>query len=899
MKDYFIKYNKYKYKYLRLKGGKRNIYDGKQNEPDEECLTDEEKYFPIKKLNRNFLFNNREILKSNPVSDKYININKELKYEDVKLNNMLIDEIDKNNIHLLTNLKFLINDKEYDFNILLIQKHYNIIGNLIYFLTNKYLVINGIFKKEEVETMKILFNSFFQISDLGDYIDISAKSNLINKYLFINKVKELLEILYATDIDYDILIEHYNLKKKPRKKPDNIVSELDKVKFKLLKIFDDDQSKLINFIDTYKLYNDYGDLKPDMTKTSKDLDIELIKIKERKSQVGDNDKIIIEIESFIRLVKFIKYCNKIDDVTLKYFNVETSILFFFTYIGERLINYPILKKTDMIDRLFPININNVVLNLISPYNNNIIEKENQNLFDQINFYKKIIKLGKIIPTENNDCSLVSLLNYNSKLKEYLYYIISKKKINNKLVEYIEKSDETKTELEEDNKTLKKKIKKYEEKSKLEKYKSKLEKYKGELETNEGELKTNKGELEKYYSIRDKIILDRKNNLISPEHLLFIVNKQLPTFYLYSKSTKFIDSKGIIYNYSDCVENTLLQFFKTIYWDPESYRYNIKYLESDTKQLNEIKMIIESMIFDDKHDNSPDIINKFSQIVSNIPEINFIYVNNVNNDKYEIESSMENFKTIIKFILNLDLKTTDKELISYIKTINLKINDFDISSQKIIIKFKDINNKITFTILNHHSSHSIENNLPDIINKYKYKNIFIYFSNKNINTTINLDLKIFYNTIIDEYDESIRLLLPEKVNLYKTIIQYFLLNKFLYTNDFDDIILSNDLSFIIYRNDKLIYFINSLDDLDRKKCLVDSNFFLAFDTHVLYLLVRNDREELINFLDKFKNWFDSSIELYLDDKEICLINYIKHKFLDFEKHRYKNIDIIHKFLTEIS
>ena len=85
--------------------------------------------------------------------------------------------------------------------------------------------------------------------------------------------------------------------------------------------------------------------------------------------------------------------------------------------------------------------------------------------------------------------------------------------------------------------------------------------------------------ESYKSLKSniKIYEDFPENIIFPIHELYINNTKLPKLYKYSTST-FIDTDGTKKEYPDCVENTLLQFFKIIYWDPTELRYNTQILE---------------------------------------------------------------------------------------------------------------------------------------------------------------------------------------------------------------------------------------------------------------------------------------------------------------------------------
>ena len=183
-------------------------------------------------------------------------------------------------------------------------------------------------KNEVVKKFNLIQNiykKYFNIDSVNDIcIGISVKPNILNKYIFINKFRELLEILYSDITDDDELKNQIN------------------------KLYDDGDGVFVNISDTMNLYNNVIN-ETDYNKLDKKSYFDIY--------INNEIKLIKELKNFI------KYCDIIDN-TQKCTNclgIKTSLIFFASFIGAHFDKLSISKITNS---LYPININNLIYNLL-------------------------------------------------------------------------------------------------------------------------------------------------------------------------------------------------------------------------------------------------------------------------------------------------------------------------------------------------------------------------------------------------------------------------------------------------------------------------------------------------------------------------------------------------------
>jgi len=334
-------------------------------------------------LNEEIYSKNNSILKINEIieslridlkqiadkkSDKFKEIKNKIDKETLSKSKMNESIENIKNINALTfNVVNTIKDFE-KFKMLLSKQNQLIEIKILKEETSKY-----------IKSIEKIFRTYFNINtDTNDFINVSAKANLLNKYIFINKFRELLEILYLP-IDLTDENEVYII-----------------LESKIYKVYNSKEA-FVNITDMTNLYELY-------TSISSSNDVEMKSgeyIAKENTIPHDTEEIINkkyskymkkEIKLIIELRKFINYCDTIDNIDgLKIFlNIKTSLLFFASFIGVR---FNKLTIGHLHNNLFPVNSDNLVCNLLqidTPklqelYDRRIREEQVKN--DKLKIYK--------------------------------------------------------------------------------------------------------------------------------------------------------------------------------------------------------------------------------------------------------------------------------------------------------------------------------------------------------------------------------------------------------------------------------------------------------------------------------------------------------------------------------
>ena len=202
----------------------------------------------------------------------------------------------------------------------------------------------------------------------------------------------------------------------------------------------------------------------------------------------------------------------------------------------------------------------------------------------------------------------------------------------------------------------------------------------------------------------------------------------------------ITYKGIFF--ANCVENTLLQIIKILSWNNENYDIN-KLPISHHLGLNEILYLLNQTT--NKND-TPEIINKFLDIVSGLDIIEYRYPK----ERIEIISNTPNIIKSLSYLLTQNFETDIRKL---------KLN---IDYARDII----INSNITVLINPGHTEILLidQNTLEP---NYYYNNLIYYFN--NIKTNINFSKNIYlFAEGIDEYDK--QFIIKKIANIHEIIYE---------------------------------------------------------------------------------------------------------------------------------
>ena len=328
-KDYFNLYRKYKKKYLE----KKKLLGGKIPSINNKVL-------PILRIDGNFYTNNKLVVKSDTSDVKY-------NFPDASFNYKQIVDGDDSNIDYSLLYKYADHQIKIDevnsipFSLVLLQENFKILTKFYKFCTDyvdNYLTEFIFPENYDNELINKVFKTYFVFNrDTKDYITMSVKPNLLNNFLFIGKLREILEIIFSNESSD----EYFNRK--------------------IIELFVNEQ----NFINFYDMDTGYTRI----TNSLSNIDSNLLKLDKYGSKninkysiyFNKFKKSILELRQFNSYLDLIDESNKVEDSTpLK---TKLSYLFYATFIGIRL-KKPIITVGKINKNFYPINIKATLQNLL-------------------------------------------------------------------------------------------------------------------------------------------------------------------------------------------------------------------------------------------------------------------------------------------------------------------------------------------------------------------------------------------------------------------------------------------------------------------------------------------------------------------------------------------------------
>ena len=443
-----------------------------------------------------------------------------------------------------------------------------------------------------------------------------------------------------------------------------------------------------------------------------------------------------------------------------------------------------------------------------------------------------------------------------------------------------------------------------------------------------------------YPLFDNLYPINKNNFVC--NLLNIDNTQLSEL---SKNNTLSDIKlmfnsnyirhpihsdfGIVIsietnNYTNCVENAILEFIKILFWDQKEKNFkirlpeeNIKLMTKPLQLLNEIFKDINSnltnlqLLYDKEeyHNKIHELLYDKKEYHKKIHEL-FIGHNNIvygYENRYEIISTIDNVLKILCIILNFKDEEKLKEYFLNISKYNSDITQIDIYIE---------NHKLyAIQILKGHTQLKSFNNINiNKLIKYDYFNLLIYYT--DIISKINSDECFEY--IQNFY--SIASKNPVNLKYYEYIVILIIIKTPKLTGFINDyynrieIILSaieknpNILCYILSKDIKIICN-KILSKLDEKNI----NYKNIIKCIVSLILDNNEIEdneiednEIVNIL--IKNHYDIIYKLVYSPKiynnknykklVICILRYCPKFFKDFSEKKNDHDDFIEIALGSI-
>jgi hypothetical protein len=788
---------------------------------------------------------------------KKVNIHKiknntiEKKKLDVEINSIICEnklkmDIDKN-ISEIIYFKSIVNNDTYDE----IVKGYVKIE-----IEKKITIIKNIYKK--------YFNmDFYNNTCIG----ISVKPNILNKYIFINKFRELLEILYSDS---------------------NTENEIET---QILNLYGNNKEAFINISDMMELYKNAIDsnqyITDDQIQTYS-LNINKKTNTEKKIKAKYNAYIKNEIKLIMELKEFIKYCDIIDntDGLNDFIKIKTSIIFFASFIGEHFkkITFP---KID--NFLFPTNIDNIICNLLNIQTDklkyiydelitNELKRNNDNDINKTKIQKIQIKIQKI------KSKISTLYKYDT--------LINKKKDSS----YEEWSNLGLNidDLRLDYSDFKKKYDNSNIFYKMYKYNKKLD---DKYNYNLSKIKIMKN----IYKVnKQKLELFLENEIKYTNYNLFNVSN-LPKIFKYSIAV-FEDNK-----FPDCVENTLLHFVRAIIWDPKSINYNYDFLPKTS--IPELKDFVK--LLKTGNENTQKIKNNFNKLIQNKEQFIDLYKKNANKKNYEIKSNIVNFKTFLNYLFGI----TVGDCIQY-KYPNINIKEIKEDNSTIYIEYNKLSYILGFHIYNGHSMVTKNITNPAILSKYTYINLIYLLSSDYINHKI---------TNFNIYDDCLHYYIDKKPPFFLIVL---LLDHFVSTdpylsslimshiNDFLKIfnyIEKQDLKNLISKQKLYINFmyeiyfmllfsphesdfnetINKYLSYLKFFNLKSDTFFILINDVLLKKLDNDINKKIINYLsEKISN--DNNIKIYF---KVSIFDYLCLNY-DFDRYNDNSKNKLIKILNEL-
>jgi len=337
-------------------------------------------------------------------------------------------------------------------------------------------------------------------------------------------------------------------------------------------------------------------------------------------------------------------------------------------------------------------------------------------------------------------------------------------------------------------------------------------------------------------------------------------------------------------YGNCMENTILQFLKVLFWNKEANNY-------DLNKMKEIinapyKEFITNMFIDIYNEKTLKFINNWTEFITEITN-NKIYGDYIFDNQYErveIRPTLNNLIIALKYLVQINDNNNDN--ITFMSQLITKINkdykiniNSEVNYDKIELIF---NEKIYIIILDHENHASFEGTLYEDYNNilnyldyndfdenndldendkndkflyklanYLYDLQFITFSNLNayiIYLYFCNNNNIFYSYITKINNREKVYLINLFINKFKRLnnIMYYLIFQYKNILDFDNIsnISNNIIDNIInnyYYNNNILELSNNIQKLANNKDIID----LLSDDNIYDILKLNIDVNTIN------------------------------------------------------
>lgn len=325
----------------------------------------------------------------------------------------------------------------------------------------------------------------------------------------------------------------------------------------------------------------------------------------------------------------------------------------------------------------------------------------------------------------------------------------------------------------------------------------------------------------------------RNILPNEESLVqkLILNNSFPVFFNYCQIN--IES-GI--SFSNCVENSILQLVKLLFWNFENKQYDINNINFFKDNVF-TKFVKEYNVF--TLENNYSVNYNFALLISKLPDIQYI-----KNNMYEVKSEINNIIKIVYYLLGTsEHQESATNIFDMIEKINKNIN-------KENYDFRFIEPNI------------LELNMDNYIIKLFSEDGHCYLEAKNDD---NLEFNFY---------EHVDTFLFKVVNIYsksESIIKSLQLTP-LY-------------NLLTIRDNKIV---SLIDNLEIFYYFINTNNILNYEKHILLLINNsNDKKELvISLIDYLQSFYKIEISSIENNKIIIFLVFIISRIIQHINHEHK-------------
>ena len=363
---------------------------------------------PITFQNATFVINNKPItIATNTDNSGTYRLTDEFKFE--KIDDIEYGPILKfSDLSIFADERIILNANEsFPFHLCLMQPKFEILTKFNSFINSSYLTIDPIYKSH----VSKIFNSYFRFNNrtqMKNFISLSVKPNVLNSFLFINKLKEILSFIFSEELpilSLELTKTYLDfIETKKNKSSDQLKEDVDTrfkdiappiIKFHelcnkfIIDNFSNEQN-FINFNDMISVYSNITNID-----TSKPTDIQINKSLTKLKQYTPKNRysytvyFIKFIQNISDLLNMNKILNDIDQTfnsqnsdPRNVLNIKLSYLFYASFIGLRLKNTQ-LSFSDVSDKLYPINLENTINNLLGTTRYPETDTINKNIYRSI------------------------------------------------------------------------------------------------------------------------------------------------------------------------------------------------------------------------------------------------------------------------------------------------------------------------------------------------------------------------------------------------------------------------------------------------------------------------------------------------------------------------------------